>query len=139
MSRVSAPLKRRTRRRARGICEYCQSSSELTGHEFTVDHVVPESQGGKTIFQNLCWCCFWCNSYKQSRTQAVDTRTGRTVTLFNPRTDKWEEHFRWSRDGSRILGRTARWRATIETLRLNRSVLVRARRVWVRHELHPPR
>lgn len=138
MSRVSAATKRRVRRRARGLCEYRRSSPELTGHEFTVDHAIPEARGGKGLFGNLCWCCFWCNSYKQARIQAVDPRTARNVSLFNPRTDEWEEHFRWSRDGTRILGRSAQGRATIEAIRLNRPLLVRARRIWVRHELHPP-
>ncbi|TMQ34295.1 MAG: HNH endonuclease [Planctomycetota bacterium] len=72
MSRVSRALRRRVRRRARGLCEYCNSCPELTGHDFTVDHVIPESRGGLTRMENLCWCCFWCNAFKQARTQAAD-------------------------------------------------------------------
>lgn len=68
MSRASAALRQRVRRRARNLCEYCLSNANLTGHDFTVDHITPESEGGATAFDNLCLCCFWCNSFKKSRT-----------------------------------------------------------------------
>jgi hypothetical protein len=138
MSGVSAALRRAVRRRARGLCEYCQSCVELTGHDFTIDHIMPESAGGSTRLPNLCWCCFWCNNFKQAQTEAVDPRTSQRVPLFNPRTDQWDTHFRWSHDGVRIIGRTPSGRATVKAIRLNRPVLVRARRIWVRHGLHPP-
>ena len=138
MSRVSAALPRRVEQRARGLCEYCRSCSEFTGHDFTVDHILPASLGGTTAFNNLCWSCFWCNNFKQAQTEALDTRTGRRVPLFNPRTDVWPDHFRWSRAETKVVGRSPVGRATIEVLRLNRPVLVRARTVWVRHGLHPP-
>jgi hypothetical protein len=138
MSRVSPALRRRVRRRAQGLCEYCRSSPELTGHDFTIDHILPESHGGASRFENLCWCCFWCNIYKQARTQCVDQRTGQLVPLFNPRSDNWHDHFRWNSDSTQILGRTASGRVTIRALWLNRPTLVKARRMWVRFELHPP-
>jgi len=131
-------VRQEVRRRARELCEYCRSSAELTGHDFTVDHIVPEGRGGSGLSENLCWCCFWCNSFKQARTHALDARTGRRVSLFHPRRDSWPDHFRWSHDSTRIVGRTAIGRATVEALRLNRPALVVARRVWVRHDLHPP-
>jgi hypothetical protein len=138
VSRVPANLRRRVRRRARGLCEYCRSSAELTGHDFTVDHILPEARGGGNDPANLCLCCFWCNAFKQARTEAVDPRTAQRVALFHPRRDRWVDHFRWNRDATRILGRTRTGRATVQALRLNRPALVRARRVWVRHQLHPP-
>jgi hypothetical protein len=138
MSKISRTLRNRVRRRARGFCEYCLSCAELTGQDFMLDHVVPESKGGTSELSNLCWCCFWCNAFKQARTAARDPRTGHPVVLFNPRESSWHDHFRWSRDATRIVGRTAVGRATIRALRLNRPTLVAARRVWVRHDLHPP-
>ena len=138
MSRASKGLRRRVEQRAHGLCEYCRSCSEFTGHDFTIDHIRPESAGGTSAFDNLCWSCFWCNNFKQARTQARDSRSGRVVGFFNPRTQVWTEHFRWSRALIRIIGRTPEGRATVIALRLNRPVLVRARKVWVRHGLHPP-
>src|SRR4029450_6918054 len=41
VSKISSGLRRRVRRRAQGLCEYCRSRVELTGHDFTVDHVHP--------------------------------------------------------------------------------------------------
>ena len=138
MSRVSPALRRRVQRRAQRLCEYCRSSPELTGHDFTVDHILPESLGGASGFENLCWCCFWCNAYKQARTRWVDKRTGQRVRLYNPRLDAWHDHFRWNSDSSHILGRTAIGRATVLALWLNRPTLVKARRMWARFGLHPP-
>jgi HNH endonuclease len=138
MSRLSPLLRWRVQQRGRGLCEYCRSCMDYTGHVFTVDHVLPTARGGTDDFNNLCFCCFWCNTYKHARTQALDVRTGRVVPLFNPRMDNWHEHFRWSPTYTRIVGRTAIGRVTIQALRLNRPSLVRARKLWVRHGLHPP-
>lgn len=137
MSRLSSALRRRVRERARRLCEYYHSFMDYTGHEFTVDPIIPESKGGASDFGNLCFCCFWCNNYKQARTEVRDRRTGRIVRLFNPRTDKWEDHFRWSPTFTRMIGRTAIGRATVSALRLNRLSIVRSRGIWVRHGLHP--
>lgn len=138
VSRISPALRRRVRLRARGLCEYCLSSEELTGQDFTVDHIVPEALGGSTDLSNLCLCCSWCNSFKQLRTQARDPQTGLRFALFDPRRDLWALHFRWSRDSSQVIAHTAIGRATLKALRLNRPTLVTARRVWARYGLHPP-
>jgi hypothetical protein len=60
------------------------------------------------------------------------------VPLFNPRTQKWSDHFVWTDSGTRILGKTATGRATVIALRLNRPPLVDARRAWVAVGWHPP-
>jgi|SRR5882724_2905811 len=138
MRKIARALRSRVRRRARGFCEYCLSCADLTGHDCMLDHILPEARGGTSTFANLCWSCFWCNAYKQSRTAAPDPRTGQPVALFDPRAASWQDHFRWSRDATRIVGRTAVGRATVKALRLNRPTLVVARRIWVRHDLHPP-
>ncbi len=59
--------------------------------------------------------------------------------LFNPRSQGWSEHFRWSDDGLRIVGRTSIGRATVAALRLADdpdAILVRA--YWVLAGWHPP-
>ncbi|HEY3227585.1 MAG TPA: hypothetical protein VGJ87_00105 [Roseiflexaceae bacterium] len=60
------------------------------------------------------------------------------MPLFNPRAQRWDEHFAWSDDGTQILGLTAIGRATIVALQLNRPLLVSARRRWVLVGWHPP-
>jgi 5-methylcytosine-specific restriction endonuclease McrA len=106
MTRLSPALRRAVRRRARERCEYCQSSTLLTGEEFTADPIFPTARGGTDALDNLCYCCFWCNSYKSAVTVAKDPRTGIAVPLFDPRRDDWSDHFRWSPNATRIIGRT---------------------------------
>ncbi len=60
------------------------------------------------------------------------------MRLFNPREQSWDEHFAWTDSGARIVGKTAVGRATVKALRLNRELLVRARRAWVKAGWHPP-
>ena len=43
--------------------------------------------------------------------------TGRYCRLFNPRTDRWDEHF--AIEGAQLTGRTDIAQATIKILRLN--------------------
>ena len=138
MKRLSIAWRERIRLRARNLCEYCRSQMNLTGHDFTIDHIIPEAEGGSNDFANLCLCCFWCNNFKRARLHLLDARTGHQVRLFHPRRDIWAEHFRWSPTKTRIIGRPAIGRVTVIALRLNRLTLVGARRLWARHGLHPP-
>jgi hypothetical protein len=138
MTRLPLALQRLLQERARGVCEYCRSSVEVTGQDLTLDHIFPTSRGGPHDPDNLCLCCSWCNLYKQAAVDGIDPRSGRVVPLFHPRLQQWEDHFRWSPTATRVIGRTAVGRATIQALRLNRPSLVRSRTVWVRFGLHPP-
>lgn len=70
------------------------------------------------------------NSYKGSRIGGEDPKTGRFARLFNPRVHVWDEHFRWSDAGTRIIGTTAAGRVSVRVLRLNEEARVRARRAW---------
>jgi hypothetical protein len=84
--------------------------------------------------------CHFCNNYKGDRTEAVDTLTEATVPLFNPRTQKWFEHFRWSEDGIRIIGLTPIGRATVEVLHLSDDQdALTVRSYWVVAGWHPPK
>ena len=78
---MSPEVRERVRGRADRLCEYCLSSEDVTGLEFTVDHVIAKSRGGSDEDANLCLACFWCNCYKQARTEADDPETGRVVLV----------------------------------------------------------
>jgi hypothetical protein len=54
----------------------------------------------------------------------------KSVPLFNPRQDRWSDHFRWSA-GSRLLGRTATGRATISALGMNRPAVIAIRKALI--------
>ncbi len=82
--------------------------------------------------------CELCNQYKWTKTTGLDPETGSNVAIFNPRKQKWEKHFSWSEDGTRIIGLTACGRATVIALKLNNSLALTVRRNWVRAGWHPP-
>lgn len=106
--------------------------------QFTVDHIIAESLGGQTVIENLCLACWDCNLIKSNRIAALDPDTGTMVTLFHPSQQKWLDHFAWVEQGAILIGTTASGRATIEALRLNRLLLVQARKRWIEAGWHPP-
>jgi 5-methylcytosine-specific restriction endonuclease McrA len=63
----SCPMTRRNiLRRDRGQCQYC--AKKLGKKEFTIDHVIPRSRGGKNSWVNLVSCCLKCNWKKGDKT-----------------------------------------------------------------------
>jgi hypothetical protein len=60
------------------------------------------------------------------------------MSLFNPRTDIWADHFQWSDDDLQIIGTTSTGRATVQLLKVNRDVNINLRRLLKMAELHPP-
>jgi hypothetical protein len=130
-------LSRLVAERARWRCEYCLSPSDFSTQPFEADHIVPVSKGGATVAENLALSC-GCNRYKGSRTHARDPQTGRVVPLFNPRRQRWPQHFEWSKDFRLVVGRTATGRATVAALHLNRAELVNLRRALRAVGEHPP-
>jgi hypothetical protein len=140
MSRTYVPrwLRERVAAQAGHRCGYCRTSEFITGSPLVIDHLTPEILGGLTIERNLWMACGYCNLLKGERTTARDPLTDELVSLFNPRLQRWPEHFQWSDDGARILGRTPIGRATVEALQLNRPLLVEARRLWTLAGWHPP-
>lgn len=126
---ISARLGRRVRRRARNVCEYCQLSQWTQEAIFHLDHVHPLADGGATTFDNLALACVSCSLKKAARICVTDPRTRELAPLFNPRKDRWSDHFRWT-SSWRLAGRTATDRATIKALGMNRPAIVRIRRIW---------
>jgi hypothetical protein len=140
MPRKAIPLtlRRQVKERAKGLCEYCRFPSRFANAAFHCDHIQPRTFGGPAVFGNLAWACSWCNAHKFIRTHARDSQTGRIVPLFNPRHQRWSQHFVWSEDTLLVIGRTATGRATIEALQLNRPELRSLRRVLRAAGEHPP-
>jgi hypothetical protein len=66
------------------------------------------------------------------------------VPLFNPRQQQWSDHFIWSADALRIIGKTSTGQATCNRLDLNderreQPFIQNARRQWIAGGLHPPK
>jgi len=136
---VSKALRRLVAAQAKQRCGYCLSPQSITGTLMEIEHIIPESAGGLTTEANLWLACKLCNDHKGDRIDVSDPLTNAIVPLFNPRTQQWREHFAWTAEGNRIIGLTPTGRATVMALKLNRAVLVEARRVWVAAGLHPPK
>jgi len=119
-------------------CEYCQTSEFVTGITLEADHVRPRSLHGPTSRENLCRACSSCNTQKNDQVEALDPLTQQVVMLFNPRQQRWSEHFQWRQNGTEIVGLTTCGRATVEALKMNNPRIVRARRLWVSVGWHPP-
>jgi hypothetical protein len=131
-------LRRQLEADAGDRCGYCQSSVGVTGTPLVIDHLVPQAAGGPTRRANLWLACHRCNQFKGARQDAVDPVTRVRASFFNPRRQRWQDHFTWSDDGTRIIGITPTGRATVIALRLNNREIVAARRRWVEVGWHPP-
>jgi hypothetical protein len=124
-------------RRARGGCEYCRSPAKYSTHTFSLDHILPRSQGGVTSLDNLALACQGCNNHKYNKTRASDPFTKQLVDLFHPRQQRWQDHFAWDERFEHVLGLTATGRATVEALQLNRSELKNLRKLLYAAGEHP--
>jgi hypothetical protein len=54
---VPIKLQRQIYARFGDRCAYCQTSEALMPVTFEFEHITPLSEGGKTVFENLCWAC----------------------------------------------------------------------------------
>jgi hypothetical protein len=129
---ISQEVEKRVREAARNRCGYCLTSQENVPVPIEIEHIIPKAKGGTDDEENLC------NSHKGAQTHGYDSITENKVTLFNPRNQKWAEHFQWSEDGTLIIGQTPTGRATVIALKLNDPIAVTVRRRWVSVGWHPP-
>jgi 5-methylcytosine-specific restriction endonuclease McrA len=92
MVRIPERLRQQVVERARGRCEYCQTQQVIVV-SMDIDHIVPESVGGKSTLKNLCLACIACNGFKLDFQFGIDPETEQDTLLFNPRTQDWHHHF----------------------------------------------
>lgn len=138
MSSISKTLRQQIIKKAGHRCEYCLTSSRLTGMPLVMDHIIPQVLGGTDNRENLAASCYRCNEFKGAKTTAIDPATGELVHLFNPNQQIWDEHFEWTNGGTHIIGLTPIGRATVIALRLNNEDIVEARTIWISMNWHPP-
>jgi hypothetical protein len=135
---IPAVLQQEVRDQFKNCCAYCHTAESLTVAIFEIEHIRPRTLGGKTSFENLCLACPTCNRFKAVRTSFPDPLTQQETPLFHPQQHVWADHFLWSKDCTELTGLTPTGRATIAALRMNRSQLIRVRRLWVALNEHPP-
>lgn len=121
--------------RAGNCCEYCLISQTDRLFSFHVEHIVAEKHRGETKLENLCLSCPQCNNFKGSDLTSIDPETDLITPLFNPRKQKWSEHFRLN--GPIIEPLTSEGRVTVWTLRLNESQRVIERETLIEAGTYP--
>ena len=122
---MDATLERLVRDRADSRCEYCHLPQAGSRAPFEIDHIIARKHRGRTVAGNLALSCVYCNAHKGPNLTGRDPETGKITRLYHPRRYKWTYHFRFQ--GSRLIGRTAIGRTTIEVLRMNHPQLVALR------------
>lgn len=135
---ISDALQSIIREHADNRCGYCLSHQQYVPLKLEIEHIIPKSRGGSDDESNLWLACRSCNLHKSNQITALDPLTGEQVALFNPRFQQWEEHFRWSHDGTRLAGLTPCGRATVIALNMNNLIAVTVRRNWIAAGWHPP-
>ena len=116
-ARILASLRREVRERAGERCEYCLLAESQAFYPHEPDHLIALKHAGETTFENLALACSNCNRFKGSDIASIDAVTGELVRLFNPRTQRWFEHFRLN--GARIVPLTPVGRVTEKLLQFN--------------------
>ncbi len=135
---IAVSVRQMVAERANWRCEYCQSPENMAPQSFTLEHIVPSSQGGSDEPENLAYACQGCNGSKYVKTEAQDPITKIVVPLFNPRVQNWNDHFSWGKIFTIVVGITPTGRATVFALKLNRKKLVMLREALVFFGTHPP-
>ena len=103
---------------------YLPEDASWAVHE--VDHVIARKHGGKTDLDNLAYAYLDCNRHKGTDLTSLDPQTSEITQLFNPRTQKWDNHFRLNEDGT-IASLTAEGRTTAALLKFNDLLRVQTR------------
>lgn len=121
-------LRNFVRERAGNQCEYCRlPQSAGASVRFHIEHIRPRQHGGSDDAANLALACPNCNWHKGPNLSGIDPESGEIVPLFNPRQEKWANHFELV--GFEILGVTPSGRASVQLLQLNLPERVDVRRV----------
>lgn len=122
--------------RADSRCEYCLMPQEFSDVVHEVDHIIAEKHRGLTEIENLGLACFPCNNHKGPNIAGIDPATEQITRLFNPRLDRWLDHFVWN--GPVLTGLTAVGRTTIDVLAINLRHRVLLRRSLMDEGVFPP-
>lgn len=133
---IQADLRRLVAVRARNCCEYCLLDSQAPDVSHEIDHYIAVIHGGKTEGDNLVLACLKCNRHKGTNLVAIDPLEGGLEPVFNPRLQRWNDHFEVV--GAQIVGLTPTGRATVDLLKMNDDIRVELRRGLVEAGLFPP-
>ena len=131
---ISQELRQIIAERANLLCEYCLVAEADTFYGCEVDHIISLKHGGSAEADNLAYACALCNRAKGSDVGSVST-TGEFTRFFNPRTDRWAEHFLLEQAAIRPL--TTIGEVTARILGFNESARLHEREEMIRFGKYP--
>src|SRR5947209_19090718 len=134
-SYISPEVRQLVASRANHVCEYCLIAEEDAYFRFQVEHIISRKHGGSSELENLALACVFCNRYKGSDIASLTPQTSELVRFYNPRTDRWSEHFRLH--GVVIEPLTEIGEATVRILQMNHDDQILEREVLSRCGRYP--
>lgn len=134
-SYISKTLRFQIADRANHLCEYCLIHEEDTFFGCEIDHIVSLKHGGKTDVGNLAYACVLCNRKKGSDIGSNHSNTCKFFRFFNPRKDKWIDHFRL--DKANIISITEIGEVTLQILGINNSERILEREELIKIKRYP--
>lgn len=126
-NRISSEIRQIVASRANNVCEYCLIAEDDAYFRFQVEHIISRKHGGSSDLENLALACVFCNRYKGSDIASLTPENGELVRFYNPRTDRWREHFRLN--GVLIEPLTEIGEATIRILQMSHDDQILERQV----------
>ncbi len=134
-SRSNFEIRQFVASRAHNICEYCLIAEEDAYFRHQVEHIISRKHGGSSELDNLALACVFCNRYKGSDIASLNPETKELVRFYNPRVDRWHEHFRLN--GVVIESLTDIGEATIRILKMNHDDQILEREVLSKGGRYP--
>lgn len=117
MTPLNVDVRRQVIERAGQCCEYCRIAFEERLIAFHIDHIIALKHGGLDSIENLSYACYKCKGFKGPNIASIDPQTANLTFLFNPRSQRWQDHFQLKE--TLIEPLTAEGRVTVILLRLN--------------------
>jgi hypothetical protein len=132
---IPKAMRRAVEERANYCCEYCRLAQGDTYLPHEIEHIIAIKHRGLSDIPNLGLACFDCNRFKGSDIASYDLETGALTPLFNPRRDRWEDHFRLN--GASIVPLTAIGRVTEFILNMNSREQLQRRTLLIAIKRYP--
>lgn len=118
MSRsISEKLRAFVALRAGYVCEYCLMHENDLVLGAQIDHIISIKHEGPSDPENLAYSCLICNVNKGSDIATILLPDDKLIRFFNPRKDRWSEHF--DLVYGTILPKTDIGKATVKILDFN--------------------
>ena len=121
--------------RAGYACEYCLMQEKDLVLSAQVDHIISIKHDGPTESENLAYSCLICNTNKGSDIATVLLPDTQLMRFFNPRKDRWSDHFELLE--GLILAKTAIGKATVKILDFNAPERVLRRQLLIEIGRYP--